>query len=321
MSTKLSPYQFFGTDASGDPLSGYQVFTYAAGSTTKQTAYQDSGGVTPHANPIELDTLGFPPAPIWLTEGETYKLVVAEPDDTDPPTGSTRIFDNISGVNDTASSIDQWLSSGLVPTYISATQFTVAGDQTGIFHAGRRLKTTNSGGTIYSTITASVYTSLTTITVVNDSGTLDAGLSAVFYGIISQVNSSLPAPAWITPAFNAANFTGKGSMTWTVESGDVVTYAYIINGKTMTVAFEVVESTVGGTPDDTLQIAIPASKVAAKQMASAINRVLDNNVLTVAIAQVNAAGTVIRLLRNNFANWSASTNLTTVQGQLTFEIL
>jgi hypothetical protein len=320
MSTKLSPYQFFGTDASGDPLSGYQVFTYAAGSTTKQTTYQDSGGVTPHANPIELNTLGFPPAPIWLTEGETYKLVVAEPDDTDPPTGSTRIFDNISGVNDTASSIDQWLSSGLVPTYISATQFTVAGDQTGIFHAGRRLKTTNSGGTIYSTITASVYTSLTTITVVNDSGTLDAGLSAVFYGIISQVNSSLPAPAWITPAFNAANFTGNGSMTWTVESGDVATYAYIISGKTMTVSLFINTTTVGGTPNTTLQIAIPAGKVATKAMASATSRLLDNNVVAVGIMQVLASGTVIQVLREDAAAYTASTNQTGFRGQLTFEI-
>jgi len=210
MSTKLSPYQFFGTDASGDPLSGYQVFTYAAGSTTKQTAYQDSGGVTPHANPIELDTLGFPPAPIWLTEGETYKLVVAEPDDTDPPTGSVRIFDNISGVNDTASSIDQWIA-GPTPTYVSATQFTLAGDQTGIFHVGRRLKTTNSGGTIYSTITVSAYTSLTTITVTNDSGTLDAGLSAVFYGLLSNTNRSIPAAIPSLAANNA--FTGVNTFS------------------------------------------------------------------------------------------------------------
>jgi len=193
MSTKLSPYQFFGTDASGDPLSGYQVFTYAAGSTTKQTAYQDSGGVTPHANPIILDTLGFPPAPIWLTEGEAYKLVVAEPDDTDPPTGSVRTFDGVTGVNDINSSIDQWISSGLTPTYVSGVQFTVPGDQTSAFQVGRRIKSTNSGGTRYSTISSVAYTSLTTVTVVNDSGLLDAGLSAVFYGLITSANTSLPA--------------------------------------------------------------------------------------------------------------------------------
>jgi hypothetical protein len=47
---------------------------------------------------------------------------------------------------------------------------------------GRRLKTTNSGGTIYSTITNSVFGALTTVTVVNDSGTLDSGLSAFCLG-------------------------------------------------------------------------------------------------------------------------------------------
>jgi len=225
-------------------------------------------------------------------------------------------------VNDTASSIDQWLSSGLVPTYISATQFTVAGDQTGIFHAGRRIKTTNSGGTIYSTITASVYTSLTTITVVNDSGTLDAGLSAVFYGIISQVNSSLPAPAWITPAFNAANFTGNGSMTWTVGSGDVQTYAYIINGKTMTVNFIINETTVGGTPNNTLQIAIPASKVATKRMVGYLNLSDNNASYVISMCDVAASGTVIRcfVTPTGASNWSASTNLTYLLGSITFEI-
>jgi hypothetical protein len=57
--------------------------------------------------------------------------------------------------------------------------FTLVGDQTTTFTVGRRLKTTNSGGTVYSTITASVFAAVTTVTVVNDSSSLDAGLSAV----------------------------------------------------------------------------------------------------------------------------------------------
>lgn len=192
MAFKLSPYQFFGTDASGDPLNGYKLFTYSAGSATKKTTSKDSAGGSSHANPIVLDTLGFPSSPIWLTEGQTYKFVVASPTDSDPPTGTVRTFDNISGVNDTAVTIDQWVSSGLTPTYVSATSFTFAGDQTSTFHIGRRLKTTNSGGTVYSTISNSVYGSLTTITVVNDSGTLDSGLSAVSYGLVSVTNTSAP---------------------------------------------------------------------------------------------------------------------------------
>lgn len=100
--------------------------------------------------------------------------------------------DNISGVNDTAVSSDQWVASGLTPTYIGATQFSLVGDQTTAFHVGRRLKTTNSGGTVYSTITVSAFTSLTTVTVVNDSGSLDAGLSAVSYGLLTTDNPSTP---------------------------------------------------------------------------------------------------------------------------------
>jgi hypothetical protein len=125
---------------------------------------------------------------------------------------------------------------------------------------------------------------------------------------------------WITPAFNAANFTGNGSMTWTVESGDVATYAYIISGKTMTVSLFINTTTVGGTPDNTLQVAIPASKVATKAMASATSRLLDNNVVRAGIMQVLASGTVIQVLRDDAAAFTASTNQTGFRGQLTFEI-
>lgn len=180
-------------DSSGNALNGGLLFTYAAGSTTKQTTYQDSAANTQHSNPIVLNSRGEPPAAIWLTAGSTYKFVLAPSTDTDPPASAIWTVDNISGINDTTSAVDQWLSSGLTPTYVSATSFTFTGDQTAIFHVGRRLKTTNTGGTVYSTISASAYGALTTITVVNDSGTLDSGLSAVSYGVLSNTNSSLPA--------------------------------------------------------------------------------------------------------------------------------
>lgn len=192
MAVKLSPvFQDAQLDSSGNPYVGAQLFTYAAGSTTKQTTYQDSSGGSQHQNPIILNARGEPPAPIWLTAGQTYKFVLATPTDSDPPVGAVRTVDNVSGVNDTTTTIDQWVS-GPSPTYVSATSFTLTGDQTTTFHVGRRLKTTNTAGTIYSTIVASAFGALTTITVMNDSGSLDSGLSAVSYGIISANNDSLP---------------------------------------------------------------------------------------------------------------------------------
>jgi len=68
----------------------------------------------------------------------------------------------------------------------------LAGNQTATFSVGRRVKTTNTGGTIYSTITSSVFGAVTTVTVVNDSGVLDAGISAVEYALLSSVNPSVP---------------------------------------------------------------------------------------------------------------------------------
>ena len=87
----------------------------------------------------------------------------------------------------------EWLSSKLTPTYVSATSFTVAGDHTATFAVGVRLKSTNTGGTIYSSVSAVAYSSPnTTVTVTNDSGSLDSGLSAVYYSIINPTNPSIP---------------------------------------------------------------------------------------------------------------------------------
>lgn len=178
-------------DSNGDPLNGGKLYTYTAGSSTPQTTYTTSAGNVQNANPIVLGSTGYPTSggsvvAIWLTAGVSYKFILEN-------AAGTVLWtrDNISGINDTTVTIDQWVS-GPAPTYISATSFTLAGDQTTTFHVGRRVKTTNSGGTIYSTITASAYGALTTVTVANDSGTLDSGLSAVAYGLISSLNTGMP---------------------------------------------------------------------------------------------------------------------------------
>lgn len=85
--------QFF--DNNGQPLSGGKVYTYAAGTTTPQATYTSALGITPHANPIVLDSAGrVPGGEIWLTDGLIYKFVFET---------STAIligtYDNITGVN------------------------------------------------------------------------------------------------------------------------------------------------------------------------------------------------------------------------------
>lgn len=171
---------------------GNKLFFYVAGSVnTKQNTYTDSTGTVANTNPIVLNSLGIPTNEIWFTAGLSYKVVYAPSTDTDPPTSPIWTIDNLRGINDITGFPDQWIASGFTPTYVSATQFTLVGDQTSIFQVNRRIKTTNSGGTVYSTISASTFGAITTITVVNDgAGVLDSGLSAVSYGLISYLNSA-----------------------------------------------------------------------------------------------------------------------------------
>jgi hypothetical protein len=188
---KLSPIGNNAQFINGIPATGAKLFFYAAGSSTKQTTYADEAGLIPQTNPIILDSRGEPSQPIWLTEGLEYKVVFTASTDTDPPTSPIWDIDNVTGINDSSVSVSQWLDSGITPTYVNATQFTLPGDQTSAFEVGRRLKFLVTAGTVYGRITASVFGALTTVTVALDSGALDTGLSSVQLGLITPNNTSL----------------------------------------------------------------------------------------------------------------------------------
>lgn len=180
-------------DANGNPYSGGKLFTYDAGTSTKKTTYTTDAGAVANSNPIVLNSAGQCPSGVYGTTG-AYKLVLAPSTDSDPPLSPIWTQDGVAGVNDVAATpVDQWISSSLTPTYVSATQFTVPGDNTATLNVGRRLKTQNTVDTTYSRITGSSFgAGVTTVTVASVSGTLDSGLSSVAYGIISGTNQSQP---------------------------------------------------------------------------------------------------------------------------------
>lgn len=227
----MAPPQF--EDSDGNPYSSARLFFYAAGSSTKQNVYTDSTGNTAASNPTTLNSSGYPAASgtifaPWGTVGQTYKIGLAAPGSDDPPASFIWTIDNVAPINDTTVTIDQWVS-GATPTYVSATSFTLSGDQTSTYHVGRRLKTTNSGGTIYSTITASAFGALTTITVVNDSGTLDSGLSAVYYGLLSSTNRSIPPLGEVIPltSVSGTNTITASASTSAMAGGYQTGQAYV----------------------------------------------------------------------------------------------
>lgn len=210
---KLSPvFNDQTVDINGNPLVGAKVFTYAAGSSTKIATFTDAAGLNPQTNPIILNALGYPTlGPIWLTEGVQTKLVLAPATDTDPPTSPIRTIDNVQGVNDSSTAVSQWTASGTTPTYVSASSFTLVGDQTSAFQPGRREQFTTSGGTVYGNILTSVFTTLTTVTMQMDGiQVLDAGLSAVNHSIL--LTSPLAEPSIKTQSFQMGSAYGNYSI-------------------------------------------------------------------------------------------------------------
>ena len=104
----------------------------------------------------------------------------------------------------------EWVNYGNVPTYVNGTQFTVPGNGTAIYTVGRRVRAFVTAGTIYGTVTASVLTSLTTVTVAWDSVALDSGLSEADVGIINPAAPSLgtlPALTLTEPGNGGATLT------------------------------------------------------------------------------------------------------------------
>jgi len=73
---------------------------------------------------------------------------------------------------------------------------------------------------------------------------------------------------FMSPAFNAGNFTAGGAQTWTLTSGDVIAYEYSVVNKIMTLVFSLNTTTVGGTPNTDLRVAIPGGFIGTKTQAA-----------------------------------------------------
>lgn len=111
-----------------------------------------------------------------------------------------------SGVNDSAREImaavrrfvedGGWFDWGHECTRTSDTTFTVPTDVSAIYHIGRRIRAAgNTTGVIYGTISDSVFTSVTSVTVVWDSGQMNGETITISLGYLSATDTSFSGVA------------------------------------------------------------------------------------------------------------------------------
>jgi hypothetical protein len=227
MAAPLIPPRFFWVTTAGAPAVGYKLNTYAAGTATPQATYTDSTLATANANPVVLDSLGS--AAVWIGT-PSYKFVL-----TDASNNVIWTADNVSEA--TLASVAGYPGMEWVPQlnatggastfgFISSTSFTInaGSDLSPVLTAGRRIKTQNTAGVVYSTITSVSYSAPNnTLVVVNDgSAAIDSGVSALWYGATSYVNPSYLDPRSCVHVTKSGNQSGPNGAVITGWNSPVV---------------------------------------------------------------------------------------------------
>jgi hypothetical protein len=131
-----------------------------------------------------------------------------------------------------------------------------------------------------------------------DNTTINSGLGFI------EKQRSVANGHWQTRTFSAGNYTASGSMTWTVAS--TTTEEWEIDGQTATFNLTIIGSTVGGTPDKQLKIALPFTPTSTVSGNCIVqnNSVLSNTGTWTVNAGV--ASLVVFIDALGTSNWTAS---------------
>lgn len=214
----------------GSPADGSLLWTYTAGSTTPLTTYTSSSGLIAQTNPIVLNSLGLPTiGEVFLIEGLAYDIVWEDKPIFPATHGAVlKTFEDIDGINDNATTTSQWISSGAAPVYISASSFSLQGDQTTEFHKGRMVQFLVTAGTVYGKIVNSVFAaSLTTVTMLMlEGGVLDSGLTTANLSFLRADHSALPNPIEFIRSTVAA--TATTTPLWDYTYGEIQDWTGVV---------------------------------------------------------------------------------------------
>ena len=187
-------FQFL--DASGNPLNGGLLNTYAAGSSTPTATYTTSAGSVANANPIVMNTDGRPPQEIWFSAGIAYKFLL-----TDSLSNTLGTYDNLYGIGDPAA--PNVASQYFVLSSISGTNTVTA--------AAVSALSALATGQVFVWIPLNTNTGATTINITPSGGSA-LGAKNIFWNNAACVGSELRASIPLVMQYDGTQFqiTGNG---------------------------------------------------------------------------------------------------------------
>lgn len=330
--------QFFKND--GTVNAGGSLSSFVTGTNTPALTYSDAALTVSNGPVITLDSAGRPMVSgsevgIYIGSAIAYRFILKDSagsqiwlaDPVSVPAQAGAVIPTPSAPNQVIRSTDglTWTASDS-PTLAALTTV-------GAVSVGTTLDVTGAT-TLSSTLNV---TGVATLTVPLGIGSGGTGAALTGTGgtkhLVKQVSTGAVFTVgaidtswlsdyveWTAVSFTAGDFTSNGSMTWTVASGDLLVFRYKIIGKTMQINIRISGSTIGGTPDTTLMIKIPASKTAAIETFGNLFNVSDNGVNANAIVTAASGQTLLSVSRQDGANWTASTDNTSVAFTFQFQI-
>lgn len=148
-------------------------------------------------------------------------------------------------------------------------------------------------------------------------------LCAVVIGLSSIVApvSAQGFPSWQTHEFNSADFYGSGSMTFTVDYGDVLFNRYVELGSTFIWNVQLNSVSTGGTRNWEHRITIPNGRTIAAGFNCKMGYLQVNGSSPIAGLVAGVSGNnYVSLYRYNLAVWDASAHNTHINFVCTFEV-
>ena len=127
--------------------------------------------------------------------------------------------------------------------------------------------------------------------------------------------------AAIAPTFNAADYAGDGTITWTVEAADVSDYVYTLVGKKLLVSAALGSTTTGGVTSTELRLTLPNGYTSAKfsVQPARISEVAPTY-RQWGLSYTLSGGTTLRFQKVDVSNFVIGANNLTVQFTNTIEL-
>lgn len=240
---------------------------------------------------------------VWQPYSGTYGAANPPVEQTTSITGTQNDF-NLSGrnVNLICSNASALIFSGFKVNSAPPT----AGDRVIIINNGSSTIRVESEGTGSTAAYRGIFES-TRGQIIGAKG----AIQLVYNGTSSRWNVvSINPGSAISIPFNAADFTGGGTSTWTVDSGDVALETYQQKGKLLTVWLSIASSTTGGTASSNKNFALPNGFTLSSTQIGPAGACFEatNGWRSTIVFTIASAPTIFALIPTNFVSVASVVN-------------